>query len=123
MPVKPEPRDLPDDTELTQFGEMGAMGAEFRNRTRPERGEIDMSLILGRVDAATASKAVRRISVANAIVRYSTAGTFRAKGFTVTHTPTPKRANHVSVFPPMIGDKLAEWDNDMAKLFDSCFTG
>lgn len=94
----------------------------FRNRTRHERGETDMSLILGRLDADQASIVVRRLVAPNATVRHSTAGAFRAKGFTVLHTPSKKNSTHVSVLAPHLGDKPREWDDDLAKLFDSCFT-
>jgi hypothetical protein len=116
------PQEIPDDAELTQFGEMGEGGAVFRNKIRPEIGETDMSLMLGRVDADTASRRIRRIVVPNAMARYATASAFRSKGFIVAHTPTKKKAYHVSVFAPLENDRPREWDNDLAKLFDSCFT-
>lgn len=122
MSPKPEPQEIPDDAELTQFGEMGENGPEFRNRTRPERGEPDMSLIWGKITAAAASVIVRRLVVPGAIVRYATAEAFRSKGFTVVHTPSKKNSQHVSVLPPTQSDNPVEWDEGLAKLFDSCFT-
>ena len=47
--------------------------------------------------------------------RYTTAGILRSRGFLVTHTPTKRIPEHVSV------SKDGEWDVDVCNDFDSCF--
>lgn len=118
-----EPQDIPDDAELTQYGENSpGRGANFRDRTRAEIGETDVSLILGRVDALAAATLITKARQPWASVRYSTAGALRTNGFTVRHTPSRENRLHVSVLAPAQGGDPVDWDDDLAKTFDGCFT-
>ncbi|NMO56568.1 hypothetical protein HH310_36015 [Actinoplanes sp. TBRC 11911] len=112
-------QDLSDDLELTQFGEEGE---EFRNALRVERGEIEMSLILGRQTPMAAALLVTKTAPPWAAARYTTVGQLRKADFDVQHSPTRGNALHVSVFPPSDAQGLKEWDQAMASSFDQCFT-
>jgi len=115
-----EVQELGDPLELTQFGEEGE---EFRNALRVERGEIEMSLILGRQTAMVAALLVTKTAPPWATARYTTVGRLRRAGFDVKHSPTRGNALHVSVFPPRDAQGFKEWDAAMASTFDQCFTG
>lgn len=114
-----EPYDIDDDQVLTQFGakqDIVALDPPFRRKPRQGR-ETNVSLILGRLSPAEASRIVRR-SLAPAPfdgVRYATAGKLRAAGFVVMHTPSRMNPNHVSV------SRTTEWGANEESAFDECF--
>lgn len=120
--ARKNPQEIPDDTHLTQYGE-GPPGDGFRNRLRPEIGETEISLIWGVLDRDQASLLVTKAVRPWGLCRITTAGDLRALGFRVEHSPAKANPLHVSVYAPMIesGDS-ADWDDDLAKRFDACFT-
>lgn len=80
-------------------------------------------MILGEVDALAAAVLVTRYLSPAALARTTTAGRLRAAGFRVVHSPTKTNRLHVSVFPPATGGgEPAERDDELASLFNSCFT-
>lgn len=114
-----EIQELRDDVELTQYGEDGD---GFRNHLRVPIGETEMSLIIGRQSKMAVALLVTKTAPPWAIARYTTAGTLRAAGFRVTHSPTRGNPLHVSVFPPSGPHGPGDWDEGMATSFDKCFT-
>lgn len=123
MPPDRTPQALPDELRLTQFGERPPIGEGFRCRLREAIGETEISLILGDVDASAASMLVAKYLSSFAVTRVATAGALRRAGFVVVHSPSKTNRLHVSVFPPALpsGDQ-AEWDDELAKRFNTCFT-
>lgn len=117
-----DPHDIPDEADLTQYGESGSDGLQFRSELRIAEGETELSLILGKVDRRAAATLITKCWRSTAAVRHTTAGQLRRRGFLVRHTPSPENRLHVSVWPPMQGREPIEWDNDLAKVFDECFT-
>jgi hypothetical protein len=110
--------EVPDDAQLTQYGEAIGGSPGFRNRLRAEVGETEVSLMLGRVDPLAAAMLVTRTPSSFAVVRHCTAGGLRSRGFVVRHTPSPTNGLHVSVLAPVIGPAPAVWDDRLASLFD-----
>jgi hypothetical protein len=108
-----EGAELKDDHVLTQYG---TVGQGFRNKPRDaDRGAV--SLILGKVTAAVAAHVVRvreDHDPVGDVVRFTTVGTLRARGFTPLHTPNRRNTLHVSV---ACGE---DWDEDA---FDRSFDG
>lgn len=123
MPPDRVMQELPNDLHLTQYGERPPIGEGFRCRLREEIGETEISLILGDVDASAASVLVTKYLTPSAMTRATTVGALRRVGFVVVHSPTRGNRLHVSVFPPSLesGD-LIEWDDEVAKRFNACFT-
>ena len=123
MPPDRAIQELPDDLRLTQYGERPPTGEGFRCRLREEIGETEISLILGDVDASAASVLVTKYLTPSAMTRVTTVGALRRAGFVVVHSPTKGNRLHVSVFPPSLesGDRV-EWDDELAKRFNACFT-
>ena len=119
MPRRSKPQDVPNEAELTQYGK-GRPGSanRFRDRPRAEINEPDVSLLLGRLGVEEAAVLVFKWAHPLSAVRYTTAGTLRAKGFIIRHTPSPGNSKHVSVLVP----PSTEWDETLAKSFDECFT-
>jgi hypothetical protein len=121
--LPPDPIELPDDLRLTQFGQEPPFGDGFRDRLREEIGETEISMILGEVDASAAAILVTRYFAPDAISRVTTVGRLRAVGFRVVHSPTKTNRLHVSVYPPLTeAGEGAEWDDELASLFNACFT-
>lgn len=116
--IRPEPQELPDDTNLTQYGENPPVGGGFRDRLRVHIGETEISMILGEVDASAAAMLVTKHLNPGATVRVTTVARLREAGFRVVHSPTRGNSLHVSVHPP----DDAEWSDDLARRFNSCFT-
>jgi hypothetical protein len=112
--------EVPDDAQLTQYGEGLTGAAGFRNRANAETGETEVSLILGWVDAQAAAMLVTRAPSAFAMVRHATARDLRARGFVVRHTPSRTNHLHVSVSAPVRDREPVEWDDALALLFDQC---
>lgn len=123
MPSDRTPQDLPDHLRLTQYGERPPLGEGFRCRLREEIGETEISLILGDVDASAASMLVVKHLTPQAITRITTVGALRRAGFVVVHSPSKTNRLHVSIFPPPLAtEDQAEWDDQLAKRFNACFT-
>ena len=121
MPL--DPIELPDELRLTQYGEEPPFGDGFRDRLREDIGETEISMILGEVDASAAAILVTRYFAVGATSRVTTVGRLRAVGFRVVHSPTKTNRLHVSVFPPLTeAGEPAEWDDQLATLFNACFT-
>jgi hypothetical protein len=123
LPQDRSPQELPDGLRLTQYGERPPIGEGFRCRLREEIGETEISLILGDVDASAASMLVVKYLSLHAMTRVTSVGVLRLAGFLVVHSPSKTNRLHVSVFPPALptGDQ-AEWDDELAKRFNACFT-
>lgn len=123
MPPDRTPQELPDELRLTQYGERPPVGEGFRCRLREGIGETELSLILGDVDASAAAMLVVKYLSPHARTRVTTVGALRRAGFVVVHSPSKTNRLHVSVFPPTLatGDQ-AEWDDELAKVFNACFT-
>jgi len=115
--------EVPDDAQLTQYGEAIGGSPGFRNRLRAEVGETEVSLMLGRVDPLAAAMLVTHTPSAFAVVRHCTAGGLRSRGFVVRHTPSPTNGLHVSVSAPTAGPAPAVWDDRLADLFDEALAG
>jgi len=116
-------RAIGDDEVLTQHGVRLTHGTfRFRNRLRADKEppELDMSLILGEVTPNEAG-AIRfrgprtAKDLSRDAVRTTTAGTLRAAGFVVFHTPRRLNRRHVSVY------RDEQWDDVVAMKFDRCF--
>ncbi len=116
------PQELPAKLRVTQYGERPPAGDGFRDRLRTEIGETEISLILGEVDAAAAAMLVAKWLSTWAIAHWTTVGRLRAAGFRVVHSPTKTNRLHISVYAPDDPDGLAEWDDELAKSFNACFT-
>lgn len=112
-------QDLADEIELTQYG---VHGEEFRNSLRIDRGENELSLLLGRLKAMMAALMVTKTVPSGARARYTTVGALRACGFIVKHSPTKGNSIHVSVYPPQGDLGPLEWDAALAETFDKCFS-
>jgi hypothetical protein len=110
--------EVPDDAQLTQYGEAIGGSPGFRNTLRAEAGETEVSLMLGRVDPLPAAMLVTRTPNTFAVVRHCTAGGLRSRGFEVRHTPSPTNGFHVSVSVPAGGPSPAVWDDRLADLFE-----
>ena len=122
--MPPDPIELPDDLRLTQYGEVPPYGEDFRDRLREDRGETEVSMILGEVDSSAAAILVRRFLAPGSIRRVTTVRRLREAGFRVVHSPTKANRLHVSVYPPLATpDEAVEWDAKVADLFNACFTG
>lgn len=115
-------QELPDELRLTQYGERPPAGDGFRDKLRAEIGETEISLILGDVDTAAASMLVAKWLSPWAIRRVTTVGHLRAVGFHVVHSPTKTNRLHVSVYASSDPAGLTEWDDELAKSFNACFT-
>ena len=111
---------LPDDLELTQYGNRNRPvgGPPFRREPRDrDRGAISMTR--GRVGPAEAHRVVGLQSPRPGDgVRVTTVGTLRAAGFAVDPRPTQANPNHVVV--SLVGG--TDWAKQHADLFDECFT-
>ena len=118
------PRELPDEARLTQYGERPPVGAGFRDRLRPEIGETEMSMILGEVDSIAAAMLITKHLTPGADRRVTTVGRLRREGFVVIHSPTRGNPLHVSVYAPVDekSGEYSEWDSDVARRFNACFT-
>jgi hypothetical protein len=123
LPSDRSPQELPDELRLTQYGERPPIGEGFRCRLREEIGETEISLIIGGVDASAASMLVVKYLSPYAVTRVTSVGLLRCAGFVVVHSPSKTNRLHVSVFPSALptGDQ-AEWDDELAKRFNACFT-
>jgi len=75
-------------------------------------------MILGEVDVSAAAMLVTKRLNLGATVRVTTVARLREAGFHVVHSPTRGNPLHVSVHPP----SDAEWGDDLARRFNSCFT-
>jgi hypothetical protein len=107
------PREIGAEEELTQYG---TVTEPFRTRPRPGI-ENAVSLLAGGFSPLEAGDRVRRQALNDGTdaARYTTAGALRAAGFDVTHTPTKRNADHVSV------EFVGEWDDKASVRFDACF--
>jgi hypothetical protein len=125
----PPDRCVPDATVLVQYS---SDGKEFRNRPRIDRETCVSVLMADGWSLAKVSEYVRRASPTRAILeragmRSTTAGTLRAAGFAVVHTPGAiVNGPHVSVVWPgaqPLDQHVATWSPEVSAKFDSCFNG
>lgn len=118
-PERPGKAHVPDAAPLSQYGRSAQNRRSFRSAPRHESGEVDISLVLGRLSVVeiTAFVAARHADAGDA-VRYTTAGALRARGFVVQSTPTRRIPGHVSVTAP--GGQIP-WDDRTSALFEECF--
>jgi hypothetical protein len=98
----------------------------FRLAPRPNRAELGLSMMIGRLSAEQMMSLVARRRLADGrAVRYTTAGTLRGSGFAVLHTPGRSSDRpHASIVWPIPGgpwNPAVPWDEDVQKRFDSCF--
>lgn len=117
-------QELPDEARLTQYGERPPVGGGFRDRLRPEIGETEMSMILGEVDATAAAMLITKHIAPGAERRVTSVGRLRSAGFVVIHSPTRGNPLHVSVYAPRDekSGEHVEWESDVARRFNACFT-
>lgn len=112
-------RTLADSQELTQYGSSTNPAHDdkpFRQKLR-ERDQGSVSLMTGHCTPEEASLATGHIAAQPGDgARYTTAGELRAAGFTVTHSPTRRNPDHVSVAAP--GDWSVDCGEEFAKCFD-----
>lgn len=112
-------KPIGDDEWLTQYGTLHPITSDevFPHEPRWNQ-ENDLSMLWGWLSVAEATAAVRgrHPTPDRDAVRYTTAGTLRAEGFTVEHTPRLRNRNHVSV--TLNGD----WDASMCQALDASFT-
>lgn len=116
--AKRSSRTLDESEPVTQYGSRWLLteGRAFRCRPRFLAGEKDLSMLAGLLTAAEAARAVAGHWTPEAdVVRHTSVGQLRAAGFRVTHSPTKRLGNHVSVEYP------SEWDDDVDRRFDACF--
>lgn len=115
---QPEGRALADDEQLTQYGSNTnptSEGLPFHQKPRP-KDEGSLSMILGRYTPQQASQAIGLFRTLDGDgARYTTVGDLRRAGFTVTHSPTARNADHVSVSAPN------GWTSQHAEEFNKCF--
>jgi hypothetical protein len=126
MACKPE-RCISDECWLTHHA---WRAGEFKNHPRYDRGEVEMSLLIGRLSVRAASeyRAIGRVSdaqVGRADVRYATAGQLREAGLAVVHTPGEILGGiHASAVWPT-SDPLSyqevPWPAWLPARFDACF--
>lgn len=114
--ARTERREILDDEPLTQYGYMGV----FRNALRVDILEPELSLLAGRLTGAEAGAIVRNDQTVIQFpeghgARHTTAGTLRAAGFMVFHSPSKKNPRHVSAQWP------ESWDDRVSEAFDECF--
>ena len=110
MPRRPASRHIGDEEILTHVGRRRRSGAvKFHNKPRPQDAG-QLSMIAGRLEVADAIMSMNgQESTPEDVVRYVSAGQLRAAGFRVSHTPTERQAEHVSITVP--GGAIA-WDDE-----------
>jgi len=119
---------VPDETLLTQFA---WRPSSFRIRPRADRGELGLSVLIGRLTVEEAARYVLMgqpppaRQLASAAVRLTTAGDFRRAGFAVVHTPgRVKPGIHATVVWPNtdpIRCPDGNWNTQVSDLFNMCF--
>jgi hypothetical protein len=107
-------RHIEDDEVLTQYG---TTDQDFHTEPRVA-GVQGMSVIAGGWDPIAAGDIVRysgALGDGTDAARYTTAGTLRAEGLEVTHTPNRRNPEHVRVQGP------GDWGPDESAAFDRSF--
>lgn len=113
-PVLSEPEELGSDEWLTHCGDKRH---GFRDQPWWERGDLDISVVRGRLDVVDAvSKAFGRTYVTrHDTVRYFKVGTLEGNGYAPRHTPSARNPDHVGIFAPTDGNDQDEhrqwWEN------------
>lgn len=116
------PRPILDDEWVSQCGQRKQEHPwNFRRKPRLDKDppEQEVSMLLGRLSASDAELAAfgpYRPPDRRRAVRHSQAGTLRAAGFRVEHTPKLGTEDHVSVF----WDGEGVWDERVGALLDAC---
>ena len=121
---------LPDDAEVSHYG-IESKDPPFRNFPRA-RLEPGMSVQAQRMTAEEICETVHgtptQTAMAEALVRHTTVGVLRAKGFVVLHTPGmySYQKKHATVAWPdedhSIPDVVqSKWPTEVRDNFDSCF--
>jgi hypothetical protein len=105
-------RDIDDDEVLCQYGEIGR---SFRSR--PRQGiETELSLCAAAHSPTAAGVCVRGFAQPRIdACRWTTAGSLRRAGFSVTHAPEIFNPHHV-----LVGHD-GTWDNNTSRRFHSAF--
>ncbi len=112
------PEELEDDELVTQRVARGLDAPPEYNQPKYPEEFPAVSVIRG---ALTPEEALRRVRKGMSTatrddgVRRATVGTLRDAGFILTHTPTNRNPDHVSVTYP------GDWERDVALLFKTCF--
>ena len=116
-PAELQPREIGDEEYLSQYGSRLTGKPVFWDRPRPVDTD-GLSATIGRLTPAEARRPVRRIGPAASDdgVRHAPAGALRAMGFQVTHTPSQRNKDHVSV------SYAGEWDVTMEGKFNECWS-
>ncbi|HEX5403528.1 MAG TPA: hypothetical protein VFX16_14640 [Pseudonocardiaceae bacterium] len=113
--TRPDPRLIEDHEILTQYGQEGPDGSEFKGQPRfDDAGERDLSMLLGKMDAAEALGYIashKTVSDRDS-VRYFQVGALRESGYVITHTPSLKNPYHISVTAPEDCDPRQWWKEE-----------
>jgi hypothetical protein len=105
--------EIQDDQEICQYGTVEYF------RCKPKDGQDDVSMTLGPLSAEEAHRVVVGDRGAYRplwdLVRCTSAGSLRSKGFEVKHTPFPANQGHVSV------EFRGLWSDNMCQAFHQAF--
>ncbi|WP_370248825.1 hypothetical protein [Nocardioides sp.] len=107
------PVPIGDAEILTQYVPADAVAP-----ARPVAEDQDaVSVLVGRLRVEAAAERIRSTGrpATGDRVRHAPAGVVRARGFTLTRTPTPRNPLHVSL------TRGGGWDDAAAQLLDRCF--
>lgn len=116
-PAELQPREIGDEEYLSQYGSRLTGKPPFLDR--PRSVDTDgLSATVGSLTPAQARRLVRRVGLVGSDdgVRYAPAGALRAMGFEVTHTPSRRNKDHVSI------SYAGEWDVTMEGKFYECWS-
>lgn len=115
--------EIEDDEWLSQYGSYAQLINNEPFKCCPAYGQVDLSFLRGRAMLDEAARSVNRRKTTGATpgdgVRYITAGSLRAAGFRVWHSPTRLNPSHVSVANV---DGSAVWTDDEIDAFKVCLT-
>jgi hypothetical protein len=109
--ARPPARDIADEEYLTQYGQEGSEGSQFRGQPRfDQTGEQDLSMLVGKFSAQEALELIasHRSVTPRDSVRYFLVKDLRERDYVITHTPTLKNPYHISVAAPD-GVDAREW--------------
>lgn len=95
-------RWIEDDEVLTQYGQEGPDGSCFRGQPRFNDGEVELSMIVGKLTPKQALSLIasHRLACPMDAVRYFRVADLREREYVVRHTPSRNNPDHVSVTAP-----------------------